>query len=678
MWRKRYIERERGREKERERSREKASVSMAAMGAKKSKGSKSKRVTLKQKYKMIKKVREHHRKKRRDERRAVAARKQLGLKKPMSREERASGQVPSEWPFKEELMREVQANADMKAMMRERRKRTRQEERERQEEEENEGKEEEEMLDEDNNDNDNEYVRMMRRVPSHDGDNDNYNGKLDGNYASTSIKGDGSMRAFYKDFSRVVERSDVIIIVLDARDPQGTRCAEVEQFIRRSGSEKRIILLLNKIDLVPKQIVTKWLSVLRMELPAVAFKSSSDKSIGNGTGDCLGSETLLSILKNYARNKNMKVAITVGIVGLPNVGKSSLINSLKRTRAVNVGGTPGVTRAVQEVSLDKHVKLLDSPGIVFKGITNGGSTISGNRNSNGEYDIQATLRNAVKVEKVADPVAVATEIVRKCDAVHLQRIYKVQQFQYAGADQRKQLPVAERAERFLYLVASTSGLLRRGGVPDTVAAARMVLNDWNGGKIPYYTEPPESKEYLNDEAEIVQEWGAEFNLEDAIKNEKSLVIDALEDKKFTGVQKIDAGSMVTAPILVSSSSSLYDFTTTTNVSNNDVPELVPVDGNETQMTSMETDIGQQATIPMYESKSKKLGKMKPEAPSLKKRAAASQKSLYGNEGQYNPHHAREEKRKKKKLKKLRDGNDKDGDITTNNDSYDWKMYDNDQ
>ena len=556
--------------------------------------------------------------------------------------------MPSEWPFKEELLREVQANADMKEMMRERRKRSREDERSNRltaAEDEGDGSSEEEMeVIEDEN----EYEHMMRRIPSHNDDDDKFN-EIDvekTNPSSSNIKGDGSMRAFYKEFTRVVEYSDVVIIVLDARDPQGTRCAEVEQFIRKSGTEKRIILLLNKIDLVPKSIVLQWLKVLRMELPAVAFKSSSDKAMNNGTSDCLGSETLLSLLKNYARNKKMKVAITVGIVGLPNVGKSSLINSLKRTRAVNVGGTPGITRAIQEVSLDKHVKLLDSPGIVFKGVASG-------LGSSKDHDIQATLRNAVKVEKVADPIAVATEIVRKCDAVHLQRIYKIQQYKY-GADtpltaaDRQQLTIAEQAERFLYLVATTYGLLRRGGVPDIVAAARMILNDWNSGKIPYYTVPPERTEHLLDDAKIMQTWGPEFDLGEAIKSEKSLVIDALEEKKLTGLQKIDAGAMVKSPIL--------------NAEDDDVPKLVPVD----RIQSM--DIVDEPRSPSNDIKQPM--KMKADPSTLKNRAEASQKSLYSNEGQFNPHQARQEKRKKKKLKKLR--NVSKGDES---DDYDWGIYD---
>ena len=55
----------------------------------------------------------------------------------------------------------------------------------------------------------------------------------------------------------------------------------------------------------------------------------------------------------------------MSLIGLPNVGKSSLINSLKRSHVVNVGSTPGLTRSMQEVHLDKNVKLLDCPGVVM-------------------------------------------------------------------------------------------------------------------------------------------------------------------------------------------------------------------------------------------------------------------------------------------------------------------------
>nr|KAJ0221086.1 hypothetical protein LSAT_V11C200078400 [Lactuca sativa] len=82
----------------------------------------------------------------------------------------------------------------------------------------------------------------------------------------------------------------------------------------------------------------------------------------------------------------IKKSITVGVVGLPNVGNSSLINSLKRCHVANVKATPGVTRTIQEVQLDKNIKLLDCPGVAMI--------------KYGENDAAVALRNCMKIEKL--------------------------------------------------------------------------------------------------------------------------------------------------------------------------------------------------------------------------------------------------------------------------------------
>jgi nuclear GTP-binding protein len=196
-------------------------------------------------------------------------------------------------------------------------------------------------------------------------------------------------RAFYKELKKVVDTADVVLQVLDARDPQGCRSREIEDMVTSQG--KRLVQVLNKIDLVPPQNARAWQRHLRGEFPVVLFKASQQQqntNFSNGvtlhkksltqnaqlvdkvthlTG-AVGTENLMNILKNYARTstkREEKQVITVGVVGFPNVGKSSIINSMKRSKACNTGNQPGVTRQMQEIQLDKHVVLLDSPGIIL-------------------------------------------------------------------------------------------------------------------------------------------------------------------------------------------------------------------------------------------------------------------------------------------------------------------------
>ena len=185
-------------------------------------------------------------------------------------------------------------------------------------------------------------------------------------------------RAFYRHLRAVMEKADIILEVLDARDPLACRAAAVEAMALSQKPPKRIVLVLNKIDLVPPAVVQAWLARLRREFPAVAFKASTQQQRSNlnapgggainkatQAGEVLtgagaaGADTLLQLIKNYARSHDIKRAVTVGVIGYPNVGKSSIINSLKRSKAVGVSATPGFTRCMQEVSLDAKVTLLD-------------------------------------------------------------------------------------------------------------------------------------------------------------------------------------------------------------------------------------------------------------------------------------------------------------------------------
>eukprot|EP01135_Chromosphaera_perkinsii_P011604 Nk52_evm43s2449 gene=Nk52_evmTU43s2449 len=346
--------------------------------------------------------------------------------------------------------------------------------------------------------------------------------------ASVDSLNDNSKKAYYKEFKKVVEAADVILEVLDARDPLGCRCPHIEEMILSAQGNKKIILVLNKIDLVPREITEKWIKYLKNEFPTVAFKSSTQNQKSNlsqskvsvqvasdgvlSSSECLGADMLMKLLKNYCRNADIKTAISVGVIGYPNAGKSSLINSLKRSRACGVGSTPGFTKLAQEVHIDKHVKLIDSPGIVF---------------TSGNTDSDVLLRNCIKVEQLADPITPVNIILKRCRKEQLMEFYCIPNF--------------NDVRSFLGHLALKRGKLAKGGIPNVNIAARTVLQDWNSGKISFYTHPPERKTVV--QSKMVSGWSEEFKLAE-LETDMNDVLEkgsAAVDENSTAFMNISCG-----------------------------------------------------------------------------------------------------------------------------------------
>ncbi|XP_016915980.1 guanine nucleotide-binding protein-like 3 homolog [Apis cerana] len=448
----------------------------------------SKRMPARKRYKIEKKVREHNRKLRKE-----------AKKRPKNKPKII--EVPNQCPFKEDILKEVEA-------MRKQHEEEKQKQREaaRQKKQEELAKTGLQGLVSAAENKQQQHQQMEIDTPHE-------------KIKDALTKEENSLKAYYKEFKKVLDAADVILEVVDARDPLGTRCKQVEEAVQSAKGNKRLVIVLNKADLVPRENLDQWLKYLRSSLPAVAFKASTQdqakrlgrRKLGKKTekmiqsGTCFGAELLLSLLANYCRNVgNVKTSIRVGIVGLPNVGKSSVINSLKRSRACNVGSTPGVTKTMQAVQLDSKIKLLDSPGIVFA-----------NPGDNSD-ESSVALKNAVKIQSLKDPYTPATAILKRVSKPQIMEMYNITEY--------------STPDEFFALKATRMGKFRKGGIPDTIAAARSILEDWNSGKIRYYTVPPEQPE-CHVSAEIVSQISKEFDIESFAAQEKMMLDNFEESSK---------------------------------------------------------------------------------------------------------------------------------------------------
>lgn len=173
---------------------------------------------------------------------------------------------------------------------------------------------------------------------------------------------------------RVLERSDVVCQIVDARDPLLYRCEDVERYSRELAPNKRPLILLNKADLVPADILRSWSSHFTVRnIPHAFFSATSSESAGSSEGISVicTTEGLLSRFQEEA-NKSLTASgeasarrAVIGLVGYPNVGKTSTLNAILGRKRAATSATPGKTKHFQTFNVREGIQLADSPGMVF-------------------------------------------------------------------------------------------------------------------------------------------------------------------------------------------------------------------------------------------------------------------------------------------------------------------------
>lgn len=254
---------------------------------------------------------------------------------------------------------------------------------------------------------------------------------------------------------------DVVIELLDARIPASSANPVIAELI---GAKPRVIAL-NKSDLAETAQTTEWISHFRsMGFTTVTLDASSGK----------GTKELVSKVEQEASEKIAKLtakgikarAVRAMILGIPNVGKSSLINRLLGTATAKTGDKPGVTRGQQWLKVGKNLELLDTPGVLWP------------KMDDQEVAFRLAVTGAIKddiydMEKV---ISSLVELLKENYSDRLCERYKLQQ---------EDLP--EDAAELLALIGAKRGCLRSGGIVDYEKVRRIILTDFRSGKLGKFT-----------------------------------------------------------------------------------------------------------------------------------------------------------------------------------------------
>lgn len=291
----------------------------------------------------------------------------------------------------------------------------------------------------------------------------------------------------------VLQKADVLLHVVDARDP----AAGLSETLFKEATGKDIILIVNKIDSVPRESLVSWLSHLRSTYTTLPFRVAeaflpskpnpppASKKISLKLDDALGSDAVwqqLSKLKAKKSGEELVVALT----GVTNSGKSAVINSLAHANllpiynlnsAISAKG-PYTTTSASELVLefpDKKggkVRLIDTPGLEYvraEGVEEQEKEMTRAR------DI--LLRSRGRIDRLKDPLFAVAHIVSRADIQDLMLAYSLPAFSKGDLTS------------FLAGMARASGLIKKRGVLDHAGAARIVLRDWSIGKFARYTMP---------------------------------------------------------------------------------------------------------------------------------------------------------------------------------------------
>ena len=261
---------------------------------------------------------------------------------------------------------------------------------------------------------------------------------------------------------------DLVIELLDARIPISSQNPETKKLI----ADKKRIVILNKSDLADEKENIKWVNKFESQnIPAILCNSNTGEGIQKITSRI---EKLMEEEKQKAEAKGrIGKIIRVMIIGVPNVGKSSLINRMAQKTSAQVGNRPGVTRQKQWIRLSNNIELLDTPGVLWP------------RLDNQKVALNLAYTGTIKNE-VLDDQDVAYNLLKYLIEEYRQNViqrYALREDIIDAILHNKELEENEQIVEIMNYIGEKRGAIAKGNSIDLEKVSRIILDDFRSGNI---------------------------------------------------------------------------------------------------------------------------------------------------------------------------------------------------
>lgn len=259
----------------------------------------------------------------------------------------------------------------------------------------------------------------------------------------------GHMHKALKEIKESLSQVDILIEVLDARIPYSSENPEIAKI----RGDKPCLKILNKSDLADPEITRQWQNELESQRGVFTVTNSSDKPAE--------SKQILTLLRQHFADRNTSVkSVNAMITGIPNVGKSTLINILADRVIAKTGNEPAVTKSQQRINLGSGIVLYDTPGVLWP-----------------------KLENPHSIYRLAASGAVKNTAMEYDDVGFFAADYLIKAYPALMKARYKLDELPDTELEFLEAAAKRRGAIMRGGRVNLHKICEVLINELQSGKL---------------------------------------------------------------------------------------------------------------------------------------------------------------------------------------------------